>query len=149
MGRIEINQSAWPVVEVNWPSSVEDEEIHAHFDEVAVIVERGEPFVVLVDLNPLERQTQAQRKLVSDRMRALSEEARDVILAVAHVADNWLARAVLSTVFFVSPAPFPEKVFRDRVAARAWVESRLTTTNPNLTAPQYPAHVQCGESDHG
>ncbi len=140
MACVFVDESEWPVVMVRWPADATNEEIGAHFDYMLVLLARGEPFVVIVDMDSIRRQSAAKRKLAGARLAELEASTSPVLVAVAYVADHWLARAVLTTITWMSPPPFPTREFRTVDKARQWGVGMLrqATDRWSLAVPPCP-----------
>lgn len=129
MAAPKIDESRWPLVVVDWVGEVTFEEIDHHFDGMRALVERREPFVVVVDMKAVEGQTARHRQHGGQRLRELGDLASGVVIAAAHVVRSRLVRGALTAVYWIASPPFPTKVFTDRTDAEAWVLAQYGQTH--------------------
>jgi len=120
-----VDDSTWPLIVVRWPPRPRFAQLVEHFDRIEELLAAGEPIGAVVDVDSLREQSLLKRTYVAARIARIAAQRGGQIVAVAHVADTWLARAVITTIYGMLPTLFPTRDFRHFEDARAWVAERL------------------------
>jgi hypothetical protein len=116
----------WPVAVAVFPADVTPEGLDSHFDDIARLLDRGEPFAVAIDMRASAMATAKLRAQAARRLREAYRHAnRDKLVAVAHVVDSALVRGLLTAVYWLAPPPFVTEVFPDQAAALLWLRTKL------------------------
>jgi len=122
-----IDESGWPLVHVRWAGHVSGDDIDAHFDEMLAVVARGQRFGLVMSIAELDNPTAALRRRAADRLKASAAAAAGVIVCNGHVVASTTVRGILTAIYWLSPPPFPTKVFTDPKEAEGWVRSQLAS----------------------
>lgn len=124
MGRVEIDESRWPFIDVRWEGEATDEQISSFLAGMDRWLARGGRFGVLVDSRGAKGMTSHQRKLVTEHMKR-NETANRRQLVHAIVMDNAIQRALYAAINWVQPMAFASKSFAEVEPARQWVEEQI------------------------
>ena len=112
MPAILMDLSAIPLVRVNWPDGVGDQDIDAHFEEIAAMLSQNRRVGILMDVSAAITMPAGHRKRVGDRLAELMKLGLGRrVVAVAHVTPSRIAQGALTAIYWFAPPPFPTKVF--------------------------------------
>ncbi len=126
IGHSWVDESGAPLYRLAFPPRTTDEELHAYYDKVdRWAASLTEPVAWVVDVAGVVSATPAQRKIVSEREARLSAIQKRLYRGSAFVAKSTLTRGLVTAVFWMTPPPYPYKVFDDERAARAWAAGQL------------------------
>lgn len=118
-GGITFDESNWPIVHINYGEYETDEwQEHALF--VERLLNRREPFALINNLAGVRPPGATERRIISDCIAKRREDFLRYLCASAGVQPSALARGAMTAIQWVSPPPFPFKVFATVEEAEAW-----------------------------
>jgi hypothetical protein len=124
-GSFRADESAWPVVVYTFEGPLEDTQVDAYAVDGTRLLARGEPYVVVVDvqsLGPVSAYARARyKRWAEDNAEALRARCR----GAAYVMPSPLLRFITMTLFLVVPLPMPYAVCKDLDEAMAWAKKQL------------------------
>ncbi|HEY6724497.1 MAG TPA: hypothetical protein VI197_10705 [Polyangiaceae bacterium] len=121
---MDIDESAWPLVTMQWEGIPTDTELTRFLARVDGWLDRGERFGLLVDPCGSGVLTPEQRVRTIGHMKANAERTSR-LLVQAIVIRSRVQRTLFYGINLVFPNPFPSKVFADEGPARQWIQSEL------------------------
>jgi hypothetical protein len=124
-GSYRADESAWPVVVYTFEGPLDDAQVDAYAVDGTRLLERREPYAVVVDVQGLGHVSAYARsrytRWAKDNAEALHEHCR----GAAYVMPSPLLRFVTMTLFLVVPLPMPYAVCKDLDEAMAWAKKQL------------------------
>jgi hypothetical protein len=127
-GRIQLDESKWPLVFVVWPGCEStDEQFEEMLARMSGYSLRGEPYGVLHDARKAVRPTPNQRKRSAEQAQADAARTSKLLRGVGVVVSNRLIASVLTAINWAYPLPFPQRSFHSYDDALAWVQQQLAT----------------------
>ncbi len=130
MARIEVDTTLWPLVRVNLPPVVSDDEVSAYLDELRVLRERRQPYALIIDANQSSGFSPKQRQMQADYVRAGLALSKRYMKAFAFVASSPWKRGMLTAIFWLSGTEWPHKVFPSFEPAKEWARSLVFYDTP-------------------
>ncbi len=126
---IGLDVSNFPLVEVTFPKRITIASLDRHFALLVELGEKHKKFALLIHIDHLISAPKGIRTHASAKLNETNTLVSGSVVCVAHIADNWLGRAVLTVVLSASKkSSYPERTFRQRSAAIAWARKRLATS---------------------
>lgn len=123
---IHFDDSLWPLLLSRFEGQVSDEAYEEYLRKGAAYLQRGEPYVSVLDMVRLALPTPHQRQRQFEWLRQHGPLMRERVLGCAFIVTSPLIRLTLSTIFHVMPMPTPYVAVSDMTRAVAWATSRLT-----------------------
>lgn len=121
---MEIDESAWPVVTMQWEGIPTDADMTLILNRMDAWLDRGERFGLLIDTRGSGVLTPEQRVRTINHMKAnATRTARLFVQAI--VIHSRIQRTLFYGINLVYPNPFPSKVFAEAATARAWLVLQL------------------------
>jgi hypothetical protein len=113
-------------VYATWPGQpLGDEEFAAMVDGMSALAERGERYVIIHDARRASRPTPKQRALAADQQKRDAERTKGLLVGVAMVVSSPLIASVVTAINWITPPPFPQKIFSSLTAAEGWAAEQL------------------------
>ena len=126
---IALDVSSFPIVEVTFPKRTTIASLNRHFASLVELAEQNENFALLIHIDHLISASKPIRTHAAAKLTETNRMIGGSVVCVAHIADNWLGRAVLTVVLSASKkSSYPERTFRRRSAAVAWARSKLAAS---------------------
>ena len=126
---IAVDLSNFPIVEVTFPKRITTQSLDRHFASLVELAEKSDAFALLIYVDHLISAPKKIRTHAATQLTEINKVISSSVVCVAHIADNWLGRAVLTVVLSASKnSAYPERTFRQRSAAVAWARSKLPTS---------------------
>ncbi len=126
---IRLDVSNFPIVEVTFPKQATIASLDRHFASLVELAKSHKRFALLIHIDHLMSAPKRIRTHASAKLNETNKAVSSSVVCVAHIADNWLGRAVLTVVLSASKkSSYPERTFRQRSAAIAWARKRLATS---------------------
>lgn len=122
---VRIDASEFSIIEITFPKEVTRAALDRHFQSLIELAADNRRFALLINLDPLLTNDKEIRSHAAAKIAEANRIAGDAIICIAHLSDNWLSRAVLTVVTSAVRTPYPERTFRKRSAAVAWIRSKL------------------------
>ena len=127
---VDIDESKWPRVYVTWPSRpLSDEDFEATVLAMSRLSRRGESYVIIHDARRAARPTPKQRAFAAAQQKLDAEPTRRRLRGTALVVSSSLVASVVTAVNWITPPPFPQKLFSTMEAAEAWATERLSAND--------------------
>lgn len=120
-----LDWSEAPLLLVKFYVTISAAEVRAHFGELERACDELGRIGVVVDLTEAPLYSPLLVRLAADEMKARYERVGSRFVGVAHVVPTALARALLASVHWLAPPPFPSLVTSSHAEARDWVMSHL------------------------
>ncbi len=120
-----LNRSGAPLLIATFFPSVTAAELQTHFREIESAAESLGKVGVVVDLSAAPRYSRTLVKVAATEMNALFRRNGERIIAVAHVIPTAPARALLSSVQWLAPPPFPTLVTASYEDGKSWTSEQL------------------------
>jgi hypothetical protein len=125
-----IDESRWPLVVVAMPrQSMSDVELVKFLDRLSQFCERGEQYVLIVDVRPAPPLAPTQRRIVAERLDQLAEKYPNTMRGVAVVLSNTVQRGILKVLTWLTRMPFQMQPSTSIDVALSWA-SRLMLQPP-------------------
>ena len=115
----------WPVLRIDSPTT--EVAIESFFDIIDGALARGQTFGVLHDIRGMPGINAAQRKAFADYIDRQRTALAANIVAHGVVVKRSLERGIVTAVLWLSPTPFPVRVFTSPREAEDWVRSKLAS----------------------
>jgi AraC-like DNA-binding protein len=120
-----LDWSEAPLLLATFYPSISATEVRAHFSEMVRACDELGRLGVVVDLTDAPLYSPVLVRVAADEMKNCYARFGASFVAVAHVVPTALARALLASVQWLAPPPFPTLVTSSRLEARSWVMSHL------------------------
>jgi hypothetical protein len=122
---IAIDDSRWALVTVTWPEDgVSDADLEDFLAQSYVLVQRGRHGVLHIGIRASGLDSR-QRRRVADHMKEHDAELSHAIVASAIVAESAVVFGMITAIGWLAPPNFPQKAFRVRNDAEAWLLEAL------------------------
>jgi len=124
-GTFRVDESRWPIAVCTLEGDLDETQLDAYVTEGTRLLERGEPYVVIIDVSRLGQASayaRARHKEWSDTNR---EKLRTRCLGSAFIMTSPLLRFITMTAMLVSPSPMPYAVCESVDEALEWAKGRL------------------------
>ncbi len=131
-----LDRSEAPLLVATFFPSITAEEVRAHFHEIEAASEGFDRVGVVVDLSDAPLYSRALVQIAATEMNAMYRRAGDRIVAVAHVITSAPARALLSSVQWLAPPPFPTLVTSSHEDGKSWTFAQLNRVSLDGRVPQ-------------
>jgi hypothetical protein len=122
MGRVGIETHEWPLVRVTFDQTVDDEEFADYVRAQSEVLDRGEPYVMLLDVRTGGALNAAQRHAIAQFARRRHDDIARLCKLAVFVISNPIVRGVLTTVLWLQPLPCPHEVVASIEVAERLVE---------------------------
>jgi AraC-like DNA-binding protein len=120
-----LDWSEAPLLVVTFYRTISPPEVSEHFRELEQACKELGRLGLIVDLTDAPLYSPSLVRFAAGEMQKCHDRAGDSITAVGHVVPTTLARALLASVQWLAPPPFPSLVTSSRAEARAWVMGHL------------------------
>ena len=110
---------------VTYPPHHRPDDVQRHVADLARLVDRNEPFVLLYDVTKAAPLTSLERRALTDFFRARNPDIERVCIAVAFITASPMIRGVLTAIRWSVALPFELQLFSDAAAGEAWARARL------------------------
>jgi hypothetical protein len=122
---ITFDDSLWPLLLSRFQGTATDSQYEAYLARGTAYLQRGEPYVSIVDMGQLAMPTAAQRQRQAEWMKEHDALMRERFLGCALILTSPFMRLALSTVLHLRPMPTPYVVVPDMAAGLEWTLARL------------------------
>jgi len=121
MAQIALDTSRWPVPVVTPQGLVSTSELSDFFAAYSgMIMQRREPYVLLIDLRKAADMPAAQRKLLTDYMKKQEEITGRLCAGTGLIFESVLMKTILTAIFWVKQPPQEVRVFNGLKEAEVW-----------------------------
>lgn len=134
-----LDRSEAPLLVATFFPSISAGELRAHFREMESAAEGYERIGVVVDLSDAPLYSRTLVQVAATEMSAMYRRNGDRIVAVAHVIPSAPARALLSSVQWLAPPPFPTLVTSSHDDGKSWTSEQLNRASRQRRVPQAAA----------
>ena len=134
MSKILIDAVRWPLVVVTWPEDgVTDADLESFLAESFVLVQRGRHGVLHMGIRASGLDSR-QRRQVALHMKTHDRELKASIAATAIVAQSAVVFGMITAIGWLAPPSFPQRAFRARGDAEAWLLEMLAAAATQRTS---------------
>ncbi|HEX8954589.1 MAG TPA: hypothetical protein VF945_22195 [Polyangia bacterium] len=124
--RVVVDESKWPRVYATWPGQqLDDEAFEAMVRAMSALANRGERYVIIHDARRAARPTPKQRAYAAAQQKLDAERTRRLLAGTALVVSSPLIASVVTAINWITPPPFPQKIFSSIPDAEAWATAQL------------------------
>ncbi len=124
MATIDLDTSRFPLVISRFPPRWGPDELDDYFERFHLLHAREEPFVFIAEVSATESMSSAAtRRKATEFMDKERERSARLCKGAAQVARGRLTRGAITAIHWVSPPPYPHKVFASYEEAFAWVKA--------------------------
>jgi hypothetical protein len=126
--RAQVDESQWPRVVVKWPAEVlSDEEFRRVVLQISELTARRQLYAVIHDARVAVRATPVQRSFAAEEQKRTAELSRKWLAGAAIVVSSPLTAGVVTAINWISPPPYPQKVFSSMAEAEKWITAQLAS----------------------
>jgi len=104
---------------------MDDEELEASLAEMQALLDRGEPFAVVVQTHHNRMMSLHQIRRQAEHGKQTYDVAKRLVRGIAMVIPSAVIRGVLKVSFKLSPMPSPYALFDELPPAEAWAREKL------------------------
>ena len=122
---LEIDYKHWPLVLLKFQGAPTRTDIKHFLTRSDIYLDRREHYAMVYDTQQFESLGHAERRLLSDWIKANTEFLREYCLGQAYILNSLVQRMVLRSVFMLQRPPFPFAVFSSRKEAVSWSLKQL------------------------
>jgi hypothetical protein len=119
------DDSHWPLLISRFQGAATDAQYEEYLARGTAYLQRGEPYVSIVDMSQLAMPTAAQRQRQTEWLKAHQGLMRERLLGCALIVPSPLIRLVLSAVFHIIPMPTCYVVIPDMAEGVRWTTALL------------------------
>jgi hypothetical protein len=124
--RATVDESRWPRVYVTWPgAALADEDFEALVTEMSAFAARGKPYAIIHDARRAVRPTPKQRAFAAGVQKSDTDRTRRWLRGVAMVVSSPLIASVVTAINWITPPPYPQKIFSSLSDAETWATRQL------------------------
>ncbi len=120
-----INEDYLPLIIEEYEGAMTDEEAIWHRKFIAELLARKQRYAILYDFRNSTAESQEQRKIDAEFIKANKESLKQYAIGVAFVMPSPLVRIALNMLFFLSPLPMPHTTTKTVGEAVQWLEKRF------------------------
>jgi hypothetical protein len=121
-----LDLSRWPLVNIAFKPRATEEEIARLFKNIEVVLRaRQGPFVAVVDARGTREISARHRKIVADHLAQNTDLYRHRCAGHAFVFEGTALRGALTAIFWMTPPPYPYRIFPDVPTAERWALDQL------------------------
>nr|UXE44855.1 hypothetical protein Hi04_10k_c3807_00020 [uncultured bacterium] len=124
-GSFHIDDSRWPISVFTVEGMLDDAQLEAYITEGTRRLERGQPYVVIMDIRRMGRVSAYSRARNTQFAEANREKLRARCLGTAYVITSPLLRFITMTALLLARLPMPYVVCADLDEALAWAHKRV------------------------
>ncbi len=126
MAQIGLDTSRWPVPVVTPQGLVSPSELSDFFTAYsAMIAQRRQQYVLLIDLRRSADMPPAQRKLLTDHMKKQEQVLGRLCAGTGLIFESVLMKALLTAIFWVKQPPQEVRVFNTLEEATLWATEAM------------------------
>ena len=131
-GRVEWDDSRWPLVTVSVFGEVDDVDFRAYLDLLDQNLARNHPTVIVFDAREAGRTPARHRRWQGDWIKTNFETLERLSLGTAYVFESPTTRFILSTIFLIQKPPGPYLVCAGMDEAYEWAAGRMRESGVEL-----------------
>ncbi len=120
-----INEDFFPLIIEETEGAMTDEEAVWHRQYVASLLDRKQRYAILYDFRNSAAESQEQRKIDAEFIKANRERLKEYAIGVAFVMPSPLLRIAINVLLFLSPLPMPYTTTKTVGEAALWLEDRF------------------------
>lgn len=122
---IHMDESLWPLLVVRFTGVASESDFEEYLARLEVLLERGEPFVVITDTSRLSWHVSSLRHRQARWLQEHETTLREWMLGHAAIVTSTFARLSVSLLRHLQPMPMPHTEVPDLPSALVWVTDRL------------------------
>jgi hypothetical protein len=138
---ITFDESLWPLTISRFRGTVSDAQYEEYLARGTAYLQRGEPYVSIVDMGQLAMPTAVQRQRQADWMMEHEALMRERLLGCALVMTSPIIRLAVSAILHLRPLPTPYVVVPDMDAGMVWTQVRLHEAGLSEAAGRILQHL--------
>ncbi|MBL8950366.1 MAG: hypothetical protein JNK82_06295 [Myxococcaceae bacterium] len=123
-GSFRVDDSRWPIAVITVEGVLDDVQVDAYVAAGTQLLERGEPYVVVIDLRAMGTVTAYARARNTQWAEAHREQLHRTCRGSVFVITSPLLRFVTMTALLLAPLPMPYAVRRELDEALVWAEAQ-------------------------
>jgi hypothetical protein len=121
-----IDESEAPILHLTYPRQTTLAELEKYYEAVGAFLERLDTQVAwLVDCTHIIAANAEQRRYVAEQEAKYKEIQEKYYVASGLYVANAMTRGIITAVFWLSPPPYPYKIFSSRAPAHAYVTDAM------------------------
>ena len=138
---ITFDESLWPLTISRFRGAVSDAQYEEYLARGTAYLQRGEPYVSIVDMGQLAMPTAAQRQRQAEWVMEHEALMRELLLGCALVITSPFIRLAVSAILHLRPMPTPYVVVPDTAAGMVWTQARLHEAGLSESAGRIRQHL--------
>ncbi len=127
MGRVLVDSSRWPLLQVTLPENQTDAELQAYLDELGEYRDRHEAYAVVVHLDASAGFSARQRRMQAEYIERGLQWSRKYLKGLAFVTQSSVRRGMLTAIFWIQKPESPYRIFSDADEALRWASAQIQT----------------------
>lgn len=135
---IVVNEDFFPLIVEEYEGAMSDEESAWHRQYISSLLDRKQRYALLYDFRNSVAESQEQRKIDADFIKANRERLKQYSMGVAFVMPSPLLRIAINVVLFLSPLPMPYTTTKTIEEAARWIEGRFKEEGVTFPAAAWP-----------
>ncbi len=109
-----------------WPAQqLSDRDFETMVLAMSALSRRGQPYVILHDARRAARPTPRQRAFAAAQQKLDAERTRRLLRGTALVVASPLIASVVTAINWITPPPYPQKIFASMADAETWATAQL------------------------
>jgi hypothetical protein len=130
----------WPLLLTRFQGMATNAEYEAYLSRGTAYLQRGEPYVSVLDMVRLTLPTSFQRQSQAEWLSTHEPLLRERMLGCALIITSPFIRLALSAILHIRPMPMPHVVVTDKRSALAWALNRLERASLHEPASRVRQH---------
>jgi len=118
-----VDDRQWPLIRISSPTSSVN--VESFFEIIDRCLQKKAVFASVHDIRGLPALDALQRKKFAEYIKSRHANLQRFISAHAVVVRSSIERGVVTAVLWLSPAPFPVRVFESPADAEEWAREQL------------------------
>ena len=131
---IVVNEDYFPLIIEEYDGAMTDDESEWHRQYITALLDRKQRYAILYDFRNSIAESQEQRKVDAEFIKANRERLKAYSLGVAFVMPSPLLRIAINVVLFLSPLPMPYTTTKTVDEAARWIEGRFKAEGLTFSA---------------
>lgn len=121
----EFDESTWPIPVVTGTGDATSEDVDEYLQIQTELLKKEEPHALIFDVRNVGHMKAADRSLIGQWLKQHAASLRMYRRGFAYVTESMATRGLLTAILWVSPPPYPYKIFSNMEEARAWAEEMM------------------------
>jgi hypothetical protein len=138
---ITFDDSLWPLLISRFRGTVTDAQYEEYLARGTAYLQRGEPYVSILDMGRLAMPTAVQRQRQAEWMMEHEVLMRERLLGGALIITSPFIRLAVSAILHIRPMPMPYVVVPDMASGMVWTQARLQEAGLSEAAGRIRQHL--------